>query len=334
MASIFNTTRATPALSDVAVFTDVSDTAENAVGSVRGALLSVWGGLLNHGVCNGRLTLESGVAISTTDQTAKTNVYFTPYQGSKIGLYSGTEWKVYAFTELTLALGTLTSGKNYDVFCYDNSGTLTLESLAWTSDTARATALVAQDGVWVKTGATTRRYLGTFRTVSTTTTELVFGGADTAARIYLWNAQNRVPVAVRTLDSTNSYAYNSSTIRQRNGSANNQINVLQGLTGESAISLIDKANAAANSGTVGAWSNLIGYDSTTAAATGNLIGRMSGAVVTGNLLETHSFLNHSPAVGYHYYASLEAGNGTDTVWYGDANAPTIVQTGLTGQWSY
>ncbi len=45
----------------------------------------------------------------------------------------------------------------------DSSGTPTLEALVWTNDTTRATALVRQDGVWSKTGALTRRYLGTVR---------------------------------------------------------------------------------------------------------------------------------------------------------------------------
>ena len=49
-------------------------------------------------------------------------------------------------TPHSLALGTLTSGKNYDVFGYVSGGALTLESLVWTSDTARATAVTLQDG--------------------------------------------------------------------------------------------------------------------------------------------------------------------------------------------
>ena len=135
---------------------------------------------------SGRLTLESNVPVSTTDQTAKTTIYYTPYNGTKISLYDGTTWATYNFSQLSLALGTLTSGANYDVFLYNNAGTLTLESLVWSTNTARATALALQDGVYVKSGATTRRYLGTFRTTSTTTTE------DSLQNRFVWNLNNPV----------------------------------------------------------------------------------------------------------------------------------------------
>lgn len=136
---------------------------------------------------NGRLTTQSGVAVSTADRTSQSTIYFTPYNGNKVALYDGTRWKFYTFTERSLALSGLTSGKNYDVFLYDNAGTLTLElSAAWTSDTARADALTTQDGVYVKSGATTRRYLGTIRTTSTTTT------ADSLKNRFVWNYYNRV----------------------------------------------------------------------------------------------------------------------------------------------
>lgn len=103
---------------------------------------------------------------------------FTPFHGNKVALYDGTRWKLYTFAEVTLALatagvaaGVLVVDKNYDVFLYDNSGTLTLEALVWTDNTTRATALVLQDGVWCKTGALTRRWVGTFRSKETAATE-------------------------------------------------------------------------------------------------------------------------------------------------------------------
>src|SRR3990167_7040004 len=127
---------------------------------------------MDFGVCDGRLTLTSGTPVTTADVTGATSIYFAPFKGNRIGLYDGSSaWAIYTFTELTLALGTLTSGLPYDVFAYDSSGTVTLEALAWTNGTTRATALTTQNGVLVKTGATTRRYLGTFYTTATTTTE-------------------------------------------------------------------------------------------------------------------------------------------------------------------
>jgi hypothetical protein len=155
-------------------------------------------------ICSsGRLTVSSGTPVPTTDVSTST-LYYTPYNGNMISLYDGTSWSINSFTERTLALGTLVSGKNYDVFMYNNSGTLTLESLVWTSDTARATALVLTDGVYLKTGALTRRYLGTFRTTSTTTT------ADSLNNRLVWNVNNQVERAVK-MDTYTYYAYTGHT---------------------------------------------------------------------------------------------------------------------------
>lgn len=135
----------------------------------------------------GRLTLTSGSPVPSGDVSSATNVYYTPYVSNRVALYdsTNTRWQIHTFSEVTLALGTLTSAKNYDIFLYDNSGTKTMEAVAWTSDSARATAIVQQDGVYVKSGTPARRYVGTFRTTSTTTTE------DSVTKRFLWNMYNR-----------------------------------------------------------------------------------------------------------------------------------------------
>ena len=150
-------------------------------------------------LAGGRLTLETGVAVSSSDQTAKTTIYYTPFIHSLIGLYDTTNliWTAHPFTERSLALGTLVSGKNYDVFAVLTSGAVAIEALVWTSDSARATALVAVDGVLCKTGDTSRRYVGTFRTTTTTTTE------DSEAKRFVYNANNKVP---RSMLGTLGYA--------------------------------------------------------------------------------------------------------------------------------
>lgn len=171
--------------------------------------------------CMGRLTLESGVAVSTTDQTAKTSVYFTPYNGNLIGIYDGTSWKLHTFTEMTGALGTLSADTNYDRFIYDNAGTLAFEDVAWTNDTTRATALTTQDGVLVKSGATTRRYLGTFRTTSTTTTE------DSVTKRFVWNYNNRVGRSM-VKAATSTHVYSTAAWRAWNNDTANALNFVSG----------------------------------------------------------------------------------------------------------
>ena len=75
-------------------------------------------------ICAGRLTLTSGTPVTTSDVTAATTVYWTPYNGSKVSLYDGTRWKLYAFTERSLSIPSSVY-RIYDIFLYDNSGTLT-----------------------------------------------------------------------------------------------------------------------------------------------------------------------------------------------------------------
>lgn len=157
----------------------------------------------------GRLTLESGVPVSSTDQLAKTNIYYTPTIHNIIVLWDGASWVPVEFAEYILALGTLTASKNYDVFAYLSAGVLTLEALVWTDDSTRATAVTLQDGRYCKSGDKTRLLLGTFYTASTTTTE------DSANNRYVANVYNKKPRIVKSF-STTSHTYTTATSREFN----------------------------------------------------------------------------------------------------------------------
>lgn len=277
------------------------------------------GSVFDLGLCEGRLTLESGVPVSSSDQTAKTSIYFTPYKGNRVALYDGSAWDVYAFTEKTLALGTLTSGLPYDVFLYASGGVLTLEALAWTNGTTRATALTTQDGVLVKTGATTRRYLGTFYTTSATTTE------DSVTKRFLWNYYNRVRRPVRRLESTATWAYTTATFRQANASASNQVEMVVGVA-EVGVDLTTTATANNSTGGIN-FSVSIGEDSTSTAATGVTMSLAAPAAAVNGSVSAQ--LRKQPAVGYHYYAWLEYSVATGTTtWQG--NSVSYVQSGIVG----
>jgi hypothetical protein len=287
------------------------------------------GGTVLTGTVNGRLTLESGVPISTADQTAKTTIYFTPFGGNQVALYDGASaWVLFSFTERSLALGTLTDAKNYDVFLYDSGGTPTLElSAAWTNDTTRADALVLQDGVWVKSGATTRRYLGTFRTTSTTTTEDSGGGTTTqvGGKRFVWNAYNRVERPMAVIDTTDSWSYGTATWRQANGASGNKVEYVVGLA-EAAVqmTLVSNVQLTSNASAAG---NSIGLDSTTANGTHPQAQYFQQSATAENLLGVSTRLYLS-ALGYHYLAWLEKGGGGTTLFMGDNSAST--QSGMTG----
>ena len=87
---------------------------------------------------DGRLTLTSGLPVTTSDVTAAVNVYYTPNnRGALIALYDGTSrWNFYTLTEVALGLTSKIKGVMYDVFITQTSGTLAINSTAWKKVTA------------------------------------------------------------------------------------------------------------------------------------------------------------------------------------------------------
>lgn len=275
---------------------------------------------------DGRLTITTGTPVTTGDVTAATSIYYTPYIGHQIALYDGAAWNVRTFAEITIALAALTASTPYDVFAYDNAGVVTIELLAWTNTTTRATALTTQNGVLVKTGAVTRRYLGTvFINASGGQTD------DTLAKRYVYNATNRVPRALRRQPGS-TWTYTTPTIRQTNGSAANQVEVMIGVA-DAAIDLSLPTMYAANSvGGVGAVVG-IGEDSTTAMSA-DAVGQGYLNMVTATVIYPVGGVRlvKVPAAGWHKYTMLEySGAGGATTWYSvDPLTISASLGGLTG----
>lgn len=259
--------------------------------------------------CDGRLTLTSGTAVTTADVTAAGTIYFTPYKGNEVALFDGTHWISYEFTERSLAL-TLTAASVYDVFLYNSAGTLTLETLIWTNATTRATALVLQDGIYCKTGALTRRYLGTIYASGTNTTE------DSITKRYVWNHYNQMPRRMLAQETTASWTYASSALRGSNNSTVCRLNMVIGLSEAEVVAL---AHANVNFTTTAHAQIAIGLDSTSAAsvATTDLILCVGSA---GGYGSGSSRYSGYPGIGFHYLQQLEAndGSGNTGTWLGSA----------------
>ena len=250
-------------------------------------------------VADGRLTLTSGVPVTTADVTGATNIYYTPYKGNNIGLFDGAStWSIIGFTEKTLALGTLTAGLPYDVFAYNNSGTVVLELLAWTSATARATALVYQNGILVKSGTTTRRYLGTFYTTGTTTTE------DSAAKRYVWNYYNRVGRTLYFADAT-SHSYTTAAWRAWNNSTANKAQFIVGVL-EDPISCLFNCNMS------GAVSQTNGLDINSFTTATPLCYSNSTSTNNNPYTSTAIINPTSLSLGYNYLGATEYGIASGT----------------------
>jgi hypothetical protein len=171
----------------------------------------------------------------------------------------------------------------------------TLEFLAWTNDTTRATALAYQDGVLVKTGALTRRYLGTFYTTSTTAT------ADSDTNRYLFNNNNRVLKTMLVRESTGTWAYNSTAFRQARASTANQLNFIIGYADAVVKADVYSSNSAAtgNTAQVG-----IGLDSTST----NSAYLNPESSASGYTVPVSAVFASVVSVGKHYLAWLEKAN--------------------------
>lgn len=269
-----------------------------------------------------RLTLTSGTPVTTSDVTAASTIYCTPYKGDLISLYDGTKWNTRRSAEFSIALSGLTSARPYDVFCYDNAGVPTLELLSWTNDSTRGTALTYQNGIPVKSGDATRRYLGSFYTTSASTTE------DSLSKRFLWNYNNRVEKFMNAYDSSDQWSYTTATIRQADGSVSNQLDMMIGVS-EDTVSA-DVVASARNTNIGVEIAVGIGLDSTTAFTVRCLSPRTITKVANTEEQMAASWLGFLNA-GRHYLTWLEysAATGT-TTWIGDAGAPTRIQSGIQG----
>lgn len=278
----------------------------------------------------GRLTTESGVAVSTADRTGQGTVYWTPHAHGDILLpaTSAGPWLKVTPGEKSLALA-VASGSNYDVFGYLSSGTLALElSSAWSSDTARNDALGTLDGVRVKNSDKTRLYLGTLRASgSNVTADAGSPASGTSAKRFLWNAYNRVPRPMRVIEAADTWAYTTAAWRSANNSTANRFEFVLGLSEE--FTFAEALCLAGNSGGVSNNNAGVGLD--------RVNGNDAQLVVSGSYAANANFNGRAvyrghPGIGYHFLQWLEytdAGSGT-TTWFGDAGVGYI-QLGMHGE---
>jgi hypothetical protein len=265
-----------------------------------------------------RLSLTSGLPVTTADVTAATTIYVEPYCGNRLALFDGSVWNLRTVTATAIAIPAA-ANTLYDVFCYDNSGTPAYELLAWTNDTTRATALVFQDGILVKSGATTRRYLGTFRT-----TAVAGQTEDSIAKRYLSNYFHRHLRPLRRMETTASWTYTTATTRQANANTANQVDVVVGYPD----ALLDLCLIGISFNSTGGVSTqvTIGEDSTSVFSTEAVFFAVQlGAAATVNQV-LHAYLKKYPAIGRHFYTWQEYSSAVGTTTWGGAG----YYTGLIG----
>lgn len=267
-------------------------------------------------VCNGRLTLTSGTAVTTSDVTAATTIYFTPYKGNTVTIYDGTNWIPYAFTELSLSLAGYTASTPHDIFLYNNSGTLTLSPQAWTNDTTRATAITLQNGVYVKSGSTGYRFLGTIRTTST------IGQTESSiSKRFVSNYYNPLPMSLKVRDTTDSWTYATASYTSWNASTANRVEFVR-CVNEIPVSL-EFTGLLSQTGSVAGGIG-IGLGSTTVNSA--YVYTYGIPTFTSTIVARYSDM---PALGYNYLQLLQYATGATVTFYGDVGA-TYIQSGAIG----
>lgn len=279
---------------------------------------------IDNRVMDGRITCLSATPVGDTNGTPSASVYLVPYLGNRIALYFGSTWRIFTFSEISISIAGDGANANYDLFAYVSSvsGSVTLERVAWATNTTRATAIGVQDSVLVKSTDVTRRYLGTYRKDAT-------GVLDDPNKRFVWNFYNRVRRRLQaTIETTDSWTYTTAAFRQANNSTANQIAVVVGVA-EVNLTLRLQAQAS-NTNTGIALVVSIGEDSTTTAAPNALMGIVD--TVTANArLPLMAGLDRSVAIGYHFYTWMEfSGAAGTTTWYGDNGLPANVQSGMNG----
>jgi hypothetical protein len=261
-----------------------------------------------------------------------TGIYLTPFLSNQIALYDGYDWSIEALPELSVGLGTLSSDTLYDLFVDYNGGSPVLSiGAAWSSATVRSVALTRQDGVWVSAADAQSRYVGTFRTNSTTTTIDDGGGLATqvGGKRFLWNAANQIRTWLRLVDRTSTWTYTGATTwRQANANAGNQVEFICGLPCD-AIEMYGHGQASATNGAA-APGNGLGYDITTEpwlTSSFTLTNETSGAVV-----DLPSRLGLVSGSGFHFVAWIEKnGNAAQTsTFYGYDAANNNRLSGMSG----
>lgn len=277
----------------------------------------------------GRLTLTTATPVLTSTTSAQTTIYYTPYVGRLVPLYDGTSFSMVdtggelsqATTDTTKSPAAVTTNSNYDLFVWNDSGTIRCtRGPAWSSSTARGTGagtteLQQVQGIWTNKvaitngpGANKGTYVGSVRSNGSSQIDYIFGASaagGTAGFFGVWNMYNRVEVRSLTEDSTSSWTYNSATARSANNSTGNRASFISGLAEDCIMAEYHVGSSA----TVTASTVAASLDSTN-----SLLGQYGLAGLGGNSQNAVAKNSLAPQLGFHFIQAVEqsGASGTNT----------------------
>lgn len=189
----------------------------------------------------------------------------------------------------------------------------------------RATALTTQNGVYVKSGSTGRRYVGTI------------GGAgangqseDSKARRLVWNYYNRERRSLYCFDTTDSWTYTAAALRPANNNTTPGTGRVEFVVGvqEAILSLRNSSIVVNSTASVHTYCP-IGIDVLlTSSSTISTSANTNSASIT---FRPNSAYDGQIGIGLHYAQRLEgSGAAGSTTWYGDQSGTYFDQTGMSG----
>lgn len=295
----------------------------------------------------GRLSLTSGVALTTSDVIGATRIHYVPASGANLWLYDGTRWRRIGFSALSLDLSQAfqAGGNIYDLFVVNDAGTLRLGTgPAWASATARGTGagsteLQPLDGLLTNklamalrwgpaAGAALTAAPGTALYVGSVYVEAGGQAADTQTRRHLFNAYNQDARPWSVTDPVASYQYSLAAWRVTNCNPDNRVQVLAGLPGVLAEAEACSLPYSSTPDPVAIYTG-IGINSTSVNAGDSEFVSFRG---TNLPISVRSRFRGFLPLGLNSINWLESGGGSaQQTWFGSSYDTTTYWTGLRGR---
>lgn len=246
-----------------------------------------------------------------------TNLLFAPDKSNRVWCYESSAWtiKTIADAGITVACTGLTVSTDYYLYVYDSDANGTADTLDLTT-----TAPTTQNGIQVKTGATSRTLIAQCRSDAS---GAITTYAQDASTQLVNNVYNKRLITLFKGDSTSSWTYTTNTFRSANNSTSNRIQFVSDGANHIECSVFAVAgNASAIFFTVG-----IDLDGTT---TNDATMFIPGVGNSSGLDGTQAFYLGVPSSGFHYCQWIEKSTATGTTtWYGTNSAGALAfQTGI------
>lgn len=222
----------------------------------------------------------------------------------------------------TLALSFALTGKCYDVF-KDANGDL-VAGPAWTTNTVRSLDIdsdYTNAAAYAGYAAEELELVGGFRCHADGQTR------DTMQSRLVWSLHDAIIKPVCRIDTTASWSYNAAAWRQARGSALNQIEVFNGVSGR----MVDVTASIYMVGTGGLAAGFVGIGLDTSIADSAQVKNPGAASNTFPVLPGWARFAGFVGIGYHELRWLERGVGGGTqTWFGNGGQECGYQTGIIG----